>query len=92
MPLSVKFFALTYSVCQVVTPATGTAYSTAALPIPIEPAASRTRAMSKTRISPLKPAPSSPSLRSSGTKHSSKASSPAGKQRQPSFGSRGPTM
>ena len=53
-------------------------------------AASCTRATSKTCIRPLKPSPSPPSRRSSGTKHSSKRSSPAGKQRLPIFGSRGP--
>ena len=53
-------------------------------------AASCTRATSNTCISPLNPCPSPPRRRSSGTKHSSKRSSPAGKQRLPIFGSRAP--
>src|SRR3989442_1660930 len=41
-------------------------------------------------MSPEKPCPSSPSRRSSGTKQSSRCSSPAGKQRLPIFGRRSP--
>ena len=67
-----------------------TACSSAARPMPSVEAASCTRATSNTCISPLKPCPSAPRRRSSGTKHSSKWSSPAGKHRLPSFGSRAP--
>ena len=59
--------------------------------MPSELPASWTRARSKHSIRPEKPCPSSPSRRSSATKHSSKCSSPAGKQRLPIFGSRSPS-